>query len=251
MTTRTILLVEDDALIAEGMADVLRRAGYAVAPPARTLAEAVAVVRHQPVDLAVLDVELRGSKDDGVAVARAILAHRPIPLIYVTGHTDTETLGRVKSTQPVAFLSKPFHPVDLTMQVALVFHSLERDRKPMPALLPDCLLLPDNGQWVNVRQAEVVFAEASTNFTFVHVFNCRNPYVVTNNLKNVAPQLTLPTFYQLSRSYVVNLHYLAGLKVNQLMLRLSDNPKVSFKTFSIPAERRASLMQRLPFVKAR
>lgn len=246
--TPTLLLVEDDRLTAEFMAEVLRAAGYAVVL-ARTLAEAVAAARTQPIRLAILDVELEASDGDGVAVADELTAHRAIPLIFVTGHTDADTLRRVKSVQPVAFLSKPFQPVDLTMQVALALAAVAEDTTP--PLLPDCLLLPDNGQWINVRLAEVVVAEARRNFTSVFVFNRRNPYVVTNNLKNVARQLSLPSFYSLSRSHVVNLFYLAGMRDNHLLLRLSDEPGSAPKPYPIPADKRAALLQRLPLVKAR
>lgn len=250
MRMQTILLVEDDALAAEMMASTLREAGYAVADVARTLAKALTVVRQQPVDLAILDVELHGSAGDGVAVAQAILEHQTIPLIYVTGHTDAVTLRRVRSTQPAAFLSKPFHPVDLTMQVALVLQA-SVPRTPAENLLPGCLLVFNNGQWINIRQSEVVYAQADGNYTKLFVFNRPKPLMVTNNLKNVVPQLTLPVFYHLSRSHVVNLHYLAGLKETQLLLTLSDNPRTDSQPVQIPAEARAALIRRLPLVQSR
>ncbi len=251
MSTRNILLVEDDHLTAETMTATLEAAGYPIVGVARTLDEALALVRRERVDLAVIDVELQGSRSDGVSVALELLQHQEVLLIFVTGHTDSDTLRRIKSTQPAAFLSKPFQPVDLTMQVALALQSSESRSDRATALLPDFLLLPDNGQWVNVGQAEVVFAEANRSLTSVYVFNRRNPFVVSNNLGNIVGQLTLPTFYKLSRSCVVNLHFLAGLKDNQVLLRLSDEPKSPPKAFLIPAEKRAELLRRLPLVKAR
>ncbi len=249
MQAWNLLLVEDDPMTCEFMVAVLTQAGHAVTK-ARTLAEAVAVVRAKPVELAIIDVELPGSTGDGVAVARELLHHRPMPLIFVTGHTDADTLQRVKTTQPAAFLSKPFQPIDLTMQVELVMQATQAQRAA-ENLLPDCLLLLDNGQWIKVRKAEIVYAQADGNYTNLFVFNRLKPHVVTNNLKNVIPQLTLSRFYPLSRSYIVNLDYLIGLKETQLLLRISENPKAAPQPIPIPAEGRAALLRRLPLVRSR
>ncbi len=79
----TILVVEDEFLVAMELEAFLKDAGWNVAGPAGTLAAAVKLARSARCDGAVLDVNLGGDRVDEVA---AILAGRGIPFVFVTGY---------------------------------------------------------------------------------------------------------------------------------------------------------------------
>lgn len=100
---RSILVVEDEALVALMIEDLIGEAGGAVVGPAQTVAEAIALAGSSTVlDAALLDVNVSGVPVHPVA---AVLAARGVPFAFATGYGDG-AVGSEFATRPV--LSKPF-----------------------------------------------------------------------------------------------------------------------------------------------
>jgi len=96
-----VLLVEDEALVAMMMRDILLELGLSVAGPFCTPAEAVAAARDGGVDAAILDVNLGGELIYPVADT---LAARGVPFVFVTGYGAESIDGRFAH---VPILQKP------------------------------------------------------------------------------------------------------------------------------------------------
>jgi len=96
-----VLLVEDEALVAMMMRDILLELGLSVAGPFCTPAEAVAAARDDGVDAAILDVNLGGELIYPVADT---LAARGVPFVFVTGYGAESIDGRFAH---VPILQKP------------------------------------------------------------------------------------------------------------------------------------------------
>jgi len=129
MTTNkpaTILVVEDEGIIAEDLAASLRKMGYDVPLTANSGEEALTLMEARPPDLVLMDVRLRGGMD-GVEAARRIRSRHRLPVIYLTAYADDVTLRRSLDTQPYGYLVKPFQDKELrtTIEVALRRRQLE------------------------------------------------------------------------------------------------------------------------------
>ena len=79
----SVLVVEDDYFIAIEMCGALRAAGADVIGPARDFETGLAALRGDPIDCAVLDINLRGRMAFEIATA---LRARGIPTIFATGY---------------------------------------------------------------------------------------------------------------------------------------------------------------------
>ena len=104
---RRILIVEDEAMIALLIEDVLTDLGSTVVGPAARLDEALALARSAEVDLAALDLNLAG--DPVYPVAEA-LAQRGIPFVFMTGYGQLGIAERWRGRPSIA---KPFRPTQL------------------------------------------------------------------------------------------------------------------------------------------
>ena len=102
MATRSILIVEDESLIAMMLEDFIDSLGYQVAGTEDTVEGALALAEQGGFDLAILDVHLNGKSCWPVADA---LADRDIPFILATGGHTEEPPAR-HAAAPI--LSKPF-----------------------------------------------------------------------------------------------------------------------------------------------
>lgn len=104
--SKTILVVEDEALVGLAMQDSLERHGYRVPEIIDSGDEVLgAVQRHKP-DLILMDIRIN-SFIDGVDAAKRLAMISDIPLVYITAHSDPATKQRAKKTRPAAYLSKP------------------------------------------------------------------------------------------------------------------------------------------------
>jgi DNA-binding response OmpR family regulator len=106
-----VLLVEDEPLIAVGVADQLTEAGARVIGPCSTAGRAIIALDEQPIDVAIIDYVL---SDDNSEALQDALETRGIPFIVVTGYP--RVLVRRDARQRV--LSKPVSPEVLASTVA-------------------------------------------------------------------------------------------------------------------------------------
>ena len=116
-----VLVVEDVAVLAWRVCDVLADAGAEVVGPAPSVETALDLLAHQDVHAAVLDKNLDGLSSD--PVADALLA-RNTPFLFLTGYGSGDNEGRYGEWLTVG---KPVRPATLIESVAGI-----ADRNPQP-----------------------------------------------------------------------------------------------------------------------
>jgi PAS domain S-box len=99
-----LLVVEDEALSSLHTATKLRKRGYEVEEVA-TGEKAVARVAAGGIDLVLMDIAL-GQGIDGLEAARAILRSRELPIIFLSVHSDDETVAKASAIGSYGFVSK-------------------------------------------------------------------------------------------------------------------------------------------------
>jgi two-component system, response regulator PdtaR len=121
MTTRgSVLVVEDEALIAMSLSDALREMGLSVCATADTARDAITLAGEHRPSVVLMDIRLRGG-DDGVDAAREIRHRHGIPILFLTGSCEAEVLDRTKGLGPV--LIKPVLPLQLQAAVDAVLRA--------------------------------------------------------------------------------------------------------------------------------
>ncbi len=128
MNKSKILIVEDEAIVAEDLASKLQRLGYAVAGIAADGEKAVRMARDFCPNLVLMDIRLEG-KMDGIEAARDIQCRQDVPIVYLTAHSDTATLNRAKLTGPFGYILKPFEERELVTQIELALYKHKTDRQ--------------------------------------------------------------------------------------------------------------------------
>ncbi len=101
---RRIMIVEDEALVALTLEDVLTEAGYLVCGIADRPEQALEIARVLEPDIAVVDVRLADG-GDGIALAATLAARMPILILFATGN-PAEVRARARAGH--GCLSKPF-----------------------------------------------------------------------------------------------------------------------------------------------
>ncbi len=99
-----ILLAEDSYLEATELAHLLRNCGCEVVGPVGDLAEAMMLASGQPLDGALLDIDLCGERSFGVA---STLRRRSVPLAFILGY-DPSIVPDAPELRAILFVTKPF-----------------------------------------------------------------------------------------------------------------------------------------------
>ena len=124
---RTILLVDDDALMRRSLAFHLEQAGYQV-HTAASAEDAIESVRYAPPDLVILDIGLPGK--DGLEALREIKALHNLPVIFLTGRRREldEVVGLEMGADD--YITKPFDVDVVLAHIKAVLRRTERSSQP-------------------------------------------------------------------------------------------------------------------------
>lgn len=116
--TLRVLVVEDEALIAEAIRERLSRLGADQVEVCDTGEAALGLVGENEFDVILLDIRLKGQLD-GIDVARKIQAERRLPIVFLTAHSDEATLSRALDSEPYGYLLKPFSERELYVAIEI------------------------------------------------------------------------------------------------------------------------------------
>ena len=124
---RPIVLIADDSSDSRVMLrEMLLQIGSYRVVFARDGIEAFEVVRHMPVSLLLLDMQM--PRSDGYEVARQVrstLSNNELPIIAITGHDGAEEVQRTRAAGCSCHLSKPLRAAELHQAVLRYLHASE------------------------------------------------------------------------------------------------------------------------------
>ncbi len=125
-----ILIVEDEAIVAEDLEMAVTNIGYEVVGRAASADDAVKKAVVLKPDLILMDIVLIGRKN-GIDASHEIKEKTDIPVIFLTAYTDIGLIDKAKSTEPYAYLVKPFQERQLfaSIEMGLYKCRAERDLK--------------------------------------------------------------------------------------------------------------------------
>lgn len=123
-----ILIIEDEAMIAEDLALILTKSGYDVVGTAYTGEKALDILHTRKVNLVLLDIYL-GPSLSGIDVARLLKEKYKIPFIIITSFADDQTLNIVGQYLPEAYLTKPFKKKDIIAAIKMLEFKLVNGKK--------------------------------------------------------------------------------------------------------------------------
>jgi CheY-like chemotaxis protein len=121
MTQATILIVEDEGIVAQEIKSRLEKSGYSVCAVAHDGKTAIAHAGDMHPDLVLMDIRLKGQMD-GIEAAGQIRERFNLPVVYLTAYTDAATLERAKAEEPFGYVVKPFETRSLMVSIEIALH---------------------------------------------------------------------------------------------------------------------------------
>jgi len=218
METISILVVEDEPIIAADLEDRLTESGYTVLGPVASGEEALLFFDQANLpDLVLMDIELEGEWD-GIETTRRIRLQHDVPLIFLTSNSDDKTFREASQAGPQAFLSKPFRGRDLKHAIELAIQQAARKEQPTKSkaveenayLMKDRLFIKVKDRMVRLFFKDILWVAAEDYYC--KVFTKDKEYLVTQTLKKFGEELSsVPEIMRVHRSYMVNLAHVEAI----------------------------------------
>ena len=239
-----ILLVEDEAILAMEMSETLEMEGYTVVGTASNGPRALEIFQQNPVDLLLCDINIKGDWD-GIETVRQIIAHRPVPVIYLTALSDHETIQRAKLTYPAAYIPKPYNLTSLRISIEMALNNFavrnsqvlikkiqeldESSPDNRESLSRDTILKVDdqiyvknNYRFVKIILRDILFLEADNNHTLIQTGGQK--MAIRQSLSAVLDRLAMPRLVRTHRSYAVNLDRVDSFNDHEVRIETHDVP---------------------------
>jgi len=125
MSERTILIVEDEAVVQLHIKRIVEKLGHTVIGAAPSMDAALALASETAPDLALVDLRLAGDAS-GFDVARELRERHGTAIVFVTAFADDATLQQSQDAGAVGYVVKPFSELQLRAMLTTAF--AEHDR---------------------------------------------------------------------------------------------------------------------------
>lgn len=190
-----ILIVEDEPAIAEHIAAYLDNEDFEVSSIAYDSEDALEQLKTNTPDAVILDINL-GSAADGIDIAQVINDTYQVPFLFLTAHSDKQTLNRAKQVNPSGYIVKPFNEKTLqaSVEIAIANHAAQLN-KLAPKLLPQKIngLLSDTLSDRELDILQLVYEGATNKQIAAQLFISEN--TVKTHLKSIYIKLDANTRY--------------------------------------------------------
>jgi DNA-binding LytR/AlgR family response regulator len=219
--SKNILIVEDDYIIADMIAQVLEKNGHHVIGKAEDVMQAVAYLEKGTIDIALLDVGLQGDLN-GIDLAKKIKSSYDLPFIFLTSSIDKNTLEKVSETGASGFLSKPFKTEDLLMSIHLATRDEELIADVPDELFSEYLFVKQRGIYQKFAFDDILWFKASGIYTEIHTR--KDTIVIRSLLGEVANKLSNTKFLRIHKSYIVNISCVTSVDSKHIFLNETPIP---------------------------
>jgi len=237
-----ILIVEDEMIIGANISLQLTKLGYEVTGIVTRGEEALNHVKQHKPDIVLMDIQLKGDLD-GIETVQLMHKEIDIPVIYLTANADQEHFNRAKSTNPYAFISKPFKKMDLQHAIELIIDKLDPKESTVdnddfcvsPFVQTDSIFVRRNERMIKIMIKDIYYFEADRNYCKIFAKNKDCLLVMT--LKEIDEKLPPEHFLRIHRSFIINLSHVDEVAGSHVV--------IGRKAIPLSKSLRAELLNRL------
>ena len=128
MEMKTILIVEDEKIIAEDIKNTLVKFKYNVPEIIASGEKAIRRAEELKPDLVLMDIMIEGSIN-GIVAAKQIYRDFGIPIVFLTAYADDNILEQAAESSPFGYLIKPFEDRELRATIEMAFYKSKMEKR--------------------------------------------------------------------------------------------------------------------------
>lgn len=257
-----ILIIEDDLIMAEDLKEELKGLGYLVTNIARNAIDALAAFDKDIPDLVLCDIDLQGSKQDGIQIARDFNERARVPIIFLSGHYEEALIQRAQEVKHANYLVKPHNTPQLKVAITKAImewteHSDNNegigsaknlDEGIAYSMGNDSFFIKQDSRWVRIFFKDVAYVQSAKAKVHIYVYGEDAPkyYEFSVNLASFQRKVSHPTLLRIHKSFAVNLEKIKSYTTNGVLLF----PPYNMRSISFGPVYRDAFLAAMPWLKA-
>jgi len=234
-TGHKILIIEDEFIIANQLKQLLESEGYVILGPSDDFYSSVTLIAKELPDLIIADIRLHDDAEAGIKISEHVSKLYHIPVIFLSGYSDEDTIYKARQTNPNTFLIKP-KPLDktqllATVQMALPNINCKTKIKSVSLKGKELEICDEYGHLKDKEKIEYITRIIDTDdITFVETFNHhfkntlllrfsqnKTGFLIREEMEDIQ-KLFPNNFLRVHKSYLVNLKKLDGYRLPHYLL---------------------------------
>jgi two-component system response regulator LytT len=226
MKKTSVLIVEDEVIIAKDLAQTLTKLGYTLAGHCTKGEDVIDMIESKTPDIILMDIMLKGNMT-GIDAAKEIRKKFEIPVVYLTAYSDEDSLNRANTSSPSGYLVKPFKANDLRATIETALHRFNEElrlRKENQMLYElvhnkeskDLLFVKSSFQLVKVVMRDILYVEALKDYVTLHTIGGK--YIIRSTMKGIQEKLPPEQFVRVHRSYIVRVDKIISIDHTRMIL---------------------------------
>lgn len=233
MENINVLVVEDNLIEREALIEVLQENNYNVIGVAQNFKEAIAIyTQEKNIDLVIIDIFL-GKHPEGIFFAEAInqLQQPKKPFLFLTSSVDKELFERAKETMPFNYMVKPFNELELLFSIGNAMRQFYKQDKDVASKEEDTIItsnylyIQKGSSLKKVLLTQIIFIEVEGRYC--NIITEKGKFVILISLTKILELIDDKTFGRVNRNMVVNLLKIEEIFINDQLILLSGDHKVT------------------------
>ncbi len=209
----SILIVDDEAVIALTIKQMLNKLGYTQIDIANKELKARKKIEVNSYDLAILDINLKGG-EEGIELAKLCLQEH-IRFFFLSSYSDRSTLDKAIKTAPGAYILKPFTEASLYSAIEISMNQpLASDSQP--------IVFKDKGRFIKLSQVDILYLKADD--VYVEIHTATKDYLYRSSIVKFLEQFSANQLIKVHRSYAVNLKHITSINAATIHVGEAEIP---------------------------
>lgn len=210
-----ILIVENDVLIAEHLAQIVKSFQYEVAGIAFNKDDAIKSIDKNPPDMALLDVRIQ-ELYDGIEIGEYVRQNHSIPIVYVTAHSENKTVEKALKTKPNGYVLKPFKESEILAAIGIAVQNFRKEQSD------EFFFIKNNYKAIKLLYNEVLYLKSNNNHIEIHTKT--NQYYQRMGLQEMLDNQDDEIFIRVHRSFAVNKNRITKYTARKLYINTIEIP---------------------------
>lgn len=211
-----ILILEDVIPTAQALQAQLENLDYE-AKVVYNWEDAIKAVEENLPDIFICDIKLEGQELDGIETVKEIQKKISLPVVYLTGHSDTITLRRAFETAPAGYLLKEYLNEE-TLKVTLhrVLNTPTEPSQETHESEEDERFISDGTRKEKVKIDDILFLKADS--AWCHVITSHRHLYLAKNLRKTLELINHSFLVRTHSSYAINMKKIDAIEGNQIII---------------------------------
>lgn len=207
MNPLRVYILEDELITQEVLKQTLESLNCVVCGVNTHAELALGEIKQLAPDLAFLDIKVDGDKT-GLWLGKQL----QIPIVYLTAFSDEKSVIAAASTDPIAYLPKPFKEKDLFIVLEMIKHKIKGKKE---------LIVKERNLSVKIDFDRIVYAKKEDHYLILYTQNSKK--VIRSTAQEFLDNAT-EDFIQVHRSYIVNKNFITGFSSKKILINTIEIP---------------------------